>query len=211
MRLRKVKNIEEKILNYEGIIIYDAPSYKGKWKSFFKNDNPIYIEIGMGKGKFIMEMAKRHPEINFLGCEIAQSVIIKAGDKLKKDPLNNLKLINLDANKILDYFDEGEINKIFLNFSDPWPKSKHEKRRLTAPSFLENYQKILVKEGIIEMKSDNKKLFEYSVIKFNEAQFKFLELNLNLHFENNEDIVTTEYEDKFKQLGKAIYYIKVEV
>lgn len=211
MRLRKVKNIEEKILNYKGIILYDAPLHKGKWKDFFQNNNPIYIEIGMGKGKFIMEMARNNPNINFLGCEIAQSVIIKAGDKLKKEPLNNLKLINLDANKITEYFEKNEIDKIFLNFSDPWPKSKHEKRRLTASSFLNNYRYILNDQGIIEMKSDNKKLFEYSVIKFNEEKFNFLELNLDLHLENDDNVVTTEYEEKFKELGKVIYYIKVKV
>lgn len=211
MRLRKVKNVEEKILNFPGIIVYNAKDYNNKWNEYFQNDNPIYIEIGMGKGKFINEMARRNPDINFIGCEIEQSVLLKAAEKLKEENINNLRLINLDAKDIKEYFGKNEIDKLFLNFSDPWPKSRHEKRRLTFDTFLNSYLYILKEDGIIEMKSDNKKLFEYSLKKFNEFNFKFLEVNLDLHLENDEEIITTEYEDKFKSLGKPIYFIKLQV
>lgn len=216
MRLRKIKNIEEKIKQFDGIIVFDAKSHKGKWKEMFKNDNPIYLEIGTGKGNFIIKNATLNPNINFIGCEISDSVIYKAAKKV--EGLSNLLLINEDANNLLEIFSDKEIEKLFLNFSDPWPKSRHERRRLTSPDFLKMYKQVLVNNGIIEMKSDNRRLFEYSIIKFNEQKWDFLELNLNLHQEDNkstkemiDQIVTTEYEDKFKALGEPIYYVKVRI
>ncbi|MDD3171380.1 MAG: tRNA (guanosine(46)-N7)-methyltransferase TrmB [Bacilli bacterium] len=207
MRLRKIKNINEKIKKYEGTIAFNAKDNKGMWKKSFGNNNPVYLEIGTGKGNFIIENAKRNPEINYIGCEISDSVIYKAAKKA--EGISNLTLINEDAFSLMDIFEDNEIEKIFLNFSDPWPKSRHEKRRLTSPGFLNIYKRILIEKGIIEFKSDNQHLFEYSLIKFNEQKWDFLDLNLNLHKENDEDIITTEYEDKFKALGQPIYYIKV--
>lgn len=207
MRLRKIKNITEKIKKYEGTIAFNAKDNKGMWKKSFGNNNPVYLEIGTGKGNFIIENAKRNPEINYIGCEISDSVIYKAAKKA--EGISNLTLINEDAFSLTDIFEDNEIEKIFLNFSDPWPKSRHEKRRLTSPGFLNIYKRILIEKGIIEFKSDNQHLFEYSLIKFNEQKWDFLDLNLNLHKENDEDIITTEYEDKFKALGQPIYYIKV--
>ncbi len=209
MRLRKVKDVEEKILNYEGIIILNPTQYRGKWRELFKNNNPIYLEIGMGKGKFIRENALRNPSINYIGCEINQSIIYKAAKETVNIP--NLLLLNYDAFKLEECFANGEIDKIFLTFSDPWPKSRHEKRRLTADAFLNVYKNILVKDGIIEFKTDNRNLFEFSVMKFNEMRYDILELSLDLHNSEYENIITTEYEEKFMAKGQVIYFIKVRI
>jgi len=208
MRLRRIKNIEEKIKKYEGLIVFDCENNKGKWKKSFGNDNPIYLEIGMGKGKFILKHAMTNPDINYIGCEISDSVIYKAAEKA--EGVSNLLMINKDASLLNDIFEEKEISKIFLNFSDPWPKSRHAKRRLTSESFLSIYKKLLGVDGVVEMKTDNRKLFEYSLTKFNEAGWVFEELSLDLH-QDKEDIITTEYEDKFVGLGQVIYFVKVRI
>ena len=210
MRLRRIKNIEEKILQYDNIIMLEPTKYKGKWRELFGNDNPIYLEIGMGKGKFITEHALKNPNINFIGCELVNSVIYKAARKISEKEIPNLYLINYDAFKLDEVFEKDEIEKIFLNFSDPWPKTRHEKRRLTSGDFLNVYKKFLVKDGLIEFKTDNRKLFEYSVMKFNELRYDILELSLDLH-SDKEDIINTEYEDKFVALGQVIYFVKVRV
>ena len=208
MRLRRIKNIEEKIKKYEGLIVFDCENNKGKWKKSFGNNNPIYLEIGMGKGKFILKHAMTNPDINYIGCEISDSVIYKAAEKA--EGVSNLLMINKDASLLNDIFEEKEISKIFLNFSDPWPKSRHAKRRLTSESFLSIYKKLLGVDGVVEMKTDNRKLFEYSLTKFNEAGWVFEELSLDLH-QDKEDIITTEYEDKFVGLGQVIYFVKVRI
>lgn len=214
MRLRKIKNIEEKIKNYSDIIVFDAVSKKGKWNSQFKNDNPIYLEIGMGKGKFLLEHARLNPNINYIGCELSDSVIYKAAEKAEKakqeENITNLLMINNDACMLNDIFSSGEVSKVYLNFSDPWPKSRHAKRRLTADTFLNVYKNLLGVDGIIEMKTDNRKLFEFSLTKFNEFGWIFEELSLDLH-SDKEDIITTEYEDRFVNLGQPIYYVKVRI
>lgn len=208
MRLRRIKNIEEKIKKYEGLIVFDCENNKGIWKKSFGNDNPIYLEIGMGKGKFILEHAKRNPDINYIGCELSDSVIYKAAEKAVD--VQNLLMINKDACLLNEIFEEKEISKIFLNFSDPWPKSRHAKRRLTSEGFLKIYKDLLGVDGIVEMKTDNRKLFEYSLTKFNEAGWIFEEISLDLH-SDMEDIITTEYEDKFVGLGQVIYFVKVRI
>ncbi len=214
MRLRKIKNIEEKIKNYSDIIVFDAVSKKGKWNSQFKNENPIYLEIGMGKGKFLLEHARLNPNINYIGCELSDSVIYKAAEKAEKakqeENITNLLMINNDACMLNDIFSSGEVSKVYLNFSDPWPKSRHAKRRLTADTFLNVYKNLLGVDGIIEMKTDNRKLFEFSLMKFNEFGWIFEELSLDLH-SDKEDIITTEYEDRFVNLGQQIYYVKVRI
>lgn len=209
MRLRKVKGVEEKILELSDVIILNPYDYKGKWYTLFGNENPIYLEIGMGKGKFIRENAIKNPNINFIGCEVCTSVIYKAAKMSENIP--NLLLINFDAYKLMACFEKGEIEKIFLNFSDPWPKSRHEKRRLTANAFLNVYKMILVDNGIVEFKTDNRKLFEFTLLKFIEFNYEFIDLSLDLHHSDYEDIITTEYEDKFIGLGQVIYYVKVRI
>ena len=208
MRLRKVKNALEKIQEYPNIVIQDAVSNKGKWNTIFKNDNPIYLEIGMGKGKFIIENAKRNPNINYIGLEVAESVLVRALEKLIDEPLPNLILLHEDAFELNNIFEDGEIDKIFLTFSDPWPKSRHAKRRLTCSNILNSYRKALKIDGSLEFKTDNRKLFEYSILEFIKNGLEFKELSLNLH-EDKEDIITTEYEDKFVAKGNVIYFVEV--
>lgn len=208
MRLRKVKNVEEKIKEFDGLIISEPEKHKGNWNKLFGNDNPIHLEIGMGKGKFIIEKAKREPNVNFIGCELVQSIIYKAAKSVKDVP--NLLMINYDALKLGEVFDKGEIGKIYLNFSDPWPKSRHEKRRLTSDSFLNVYREIKASDGVIEFKTDNRGLFEYSVMSLNNNGFEFLDISFDLHNDGRENIVTTEYEDRFSAKGNVIYFIKVK-
>lgn len=209
MRLRKVKNALETVNSHPEIVIPNPEEHRGKWNELFKNNNPIYLEIGMGKGKFITEHAKRNKDINYIGLEIAESVLVRAVEKLIEQPLDNLLLIHADAFLINNIFEKGEISKIFLNFSDPWPKSRHAKRRLTCNTILCNYCTILPIEGSIEMKTDNRKLFEYSLQEFVKFGLPIENLSLNLH-EDYEDVITTEYEDKFMAKGNVIYFIEVK-
>jgi tRNA (guanine-N7-)-methyltransferase len=210
MRLRRIKDAKEKLEEYQDIVCLNPQDNKGRWQEFFSVSQPIHLEIGMGKGKFIIENAMRHPEINFIGCELSDSIVLKAARKIRDLSLKNLVLININANRLDAVFDIGEISRLYLNFSDPWPKTRHEKRRLTFDSYLEIYLHILQRPAVIEFKTDNRKLFEYSLLKFNQFQFRFLEVNLNLHEEENAEVITTEYEEKFKSLGKTIYFVKVE-
>lgn len=209
MRLRKVKNALEKIQEYPNIVLQNATSNKGKWNEVFKNNNPIYLEIGMGKGKFIIENARRNPDINYIGLELQESVLVRALEKLIEEPLDNLVLLHEDAFELNNIFEDGEIDKIYLTFSDPWPKSRHAKRRLTCNNILNSYRKALKSDGTIEFKTDNRKLFEYSILEFIQNGLEFKELSLNLH-EDKEDIITTEYEDKFVAKGNVIYFVEVK-
>ena len=208
MRVRNVKNADTYILDYPTIVITNYLDYKGKWHTYFKNNNPIYVEIGMGKGKFLIENAKRNKDINYIGIEKEISIVYKALNKvLEEEKLDNLIILHADAEGILDIFEENEIDKVYLNFSDPWPKNRHEKRRLTGPIIFSNILKIL--KGDLEFKTDNRKLFEYSLIQFNNLKLNIEELSLDLH-KDKEDVITTEYEDKFTSLGQVIYYIKLK-
>ena len=206
MRQRNVKNKLE-IINNSKYFISNPEKYRGFWNKVFDNSNPIYIEIGMGKGKFIIENAIKYPNINFIGIEKYDSILALA---IKKIPalLNNLKVIRLDAINITDVFN-SEIEKIYLNFSDPWPKKRHENRRLTSFVFLEKYDKIFKKDNIIEMKTDNKDLFSYSIKSFNNYGYYIENITFDLHSLNNILNITTEYEDKFTKLNNPIYKILV--
>lgn len=208
MRRRNIKNATEKLNKFDKIMIFNPKEYKGKLDLLFPKKQPIHLEIGMGKGKFIIELAKRNPDINYIGFEKYDSVILQAASKALDENLSNLKMMSADASNLLDYFEVGEIDKIYLNFSDPWPKSRHAKRRLTSPNFLKLYEVVTKKPTEIEFKTDNRKLFEYSLQTFNEYGYKFVELSLDLH-KDVLDIVTTEYEDKFSSMGNPIYYVKV--
>lgn len=207
MRQRNVKNKKE-IINNSKFIILNPCDYKGKWQKLFNNNNPIYIEIGMGKGDFILENAIRYPNINFIGIEKFDSIIALAIKKIEENELTNLKLIRMDALNILDVFDK-EIDKIYLNFSDPWPKERHAKRRLTSNVFLEKYDLIFQNNSVIEMKTDNRGLFEYSLISFNNSGYIIDEISLDLHHSDKENNIMTEYEKKFSQKNNCIYYVKV--
>lgn len=209
MRLRNNPKADDILKENTDIVIENEQLWKGKWNELFHNYNPIYIEIGMGKGDFIIENAKRYPYINFIGIEKAPSVMVCAVKKLneEKNPLPNLKLIRADALLLKECFAENEVSKTYLNFSDPWPKKRHAKRRLTSPVFLPIYQYILRDEGELILKTDNRILFEYSLISFQQFHMNFLDVCLDLHHsEGYEDNIQTEYERKFSPYG-PIYRI----
>jgi len=194
VRLRNVKGKEEIIASSE-YIVKNPSEYKGKWKSLFDNNNDIYIEIGMGKGKFIIENAIKYPNINFIGIEKYDSVMVRAIEKLSDKKLDNLKLIVFDAGKIDEVFDK-EIRRIYLNFSDPWPKKRHAHRRLTSLVFLKLYDKVFVDNKEIIMKTDNKGLFAYSIESL--SKYGYILENVTLDLQDEDNNITTEYEEKFR-------------
>lgn len=201
MRLKNVKGANEIIIN--GKFYVDNPyEYRGMWKKYFNNNNPIYIEIGMGKGDFIIENAKRYPNINFIGVEKYDSVMVRAIQKSNELELDNLKLVRIDANKLDMIFDK-EIDLIYLNFSDPWPKDRHAKRRLTSNVFLSIYDKIFNGDCRIIMKTDNLNLFNYSIDSLSNYGYDIIYKTNNLDC-NNLDNIMTEYERKFYNLGVNI-------
>lgn len=205
MRLRNIKNKKEIIENSKYIIL-NPKEYKGKWNDLFGNNNPIYIEIGMGKGKFIIENAIKYKNINFIGIEKYDTVIAKALKKVENYKMENLKLIRIDAKELNDVFNK-EIDLIYLNFSDPWPKERHQKRRLTHKNFLKIYDELFKKDKCIILKTDNKSLFEYSVCSFSNYGYIIKNINVDLHNSDENDIITTEYEDKFVNNGNIIYKV----
>lgn len=207
MRLRNVKGASDKI-DSSPYIIKDYKNYKGKYKTLFNNDNPIHIEIGMGKGDFIIGMAKKYPGINFIGIEKFDSVIVRALDKLDED-IPNLRLIRMDATEIEEVFYK-EIDTIYLNFSDPWPKNRHEDRRLTSHKFLTRYDNLFSSDKVIIMKTDNRNLFEYSLISFVNYEYKIDYISLDLINSQTIENVETEYEKKFMKLGFPIYKVVVK-
>ena len=177
----------------------------GKWAEVFQNDHPIHIEVGMGKGQFIIEMARRNPEVNYIGIEKYSSVLVRAVEKLEDFEQDNLRLIRMDAENIEEVFDKDEVDRIYLNFSDPWPKDRHAKRRLTSTRFLERYDNILTPEGRVMFKTDNKDLFDFSLEQVEEAGWILENHTYDLHHsEYNEGNVMTEYEEKFSAKGNPI-------
>ena len=204
MRLRNVPGARETIIENQ-FSIQEPEQKKGKWAEVFGNDHPIHIEVGMGKGQFIIEMAKRNPEINYIGIEKYSSVLVRAVEKLEDFEQNNLRLIRMDAENIEEVFDKDEVDRIYLNFSDPWPKDRHAKRRLTSTRFLERYNNILTPEGRVMSKTDNKDLFDFSLEQVEEAGWILENHTYDLHHsEYNEGNVMTEYEEKFSAKGNPI-------
>ncbi len=210
MRLRKVKNARERMDdNY--YFINEPKDNKGSWNKVFNNDNPIHIEIGCGKGQFITTLSKLNPDINYIAIEKYDSVLLRVYEKIKDEKIDNLKLCIIDASEICEYFGEKELDRIYLNFSDPWPKKHHAKRRLTSPLFLESYKKILNKDGEIHFKTDNRGLFEYSLETLNECNYSIHNISLDLHndLEKYPFNITTEFEDKWSKLG-PIYRLEAK-
>ena len=205
MRLKNIKGAGEKVLNGK-YVINNPKDYIGKWCELFGNDNPIHIEIGMGKGKFILDNALLNPNINYIGIEMYDSVILRAVEKTNELELNNLYLIRIDATLIEEIFDK-EIDVIYLNFSDPWPKDRHAKRRLTSPRFLARYDKIFKGNPKIVQKTDNLPLFEYSLESLKDYGYKIHYVSYDLH-SDKDNIITTEYEDKFTSMGIKINYLE---
>ena len=205
MRLRNVKN-KEQILNNCEFLALDPKENIGKWHKLFGNNNPIYIEIGMGKGKFIYQNALRYKNINFIGIEKFDSVLARAIQKVD-DKLDNLIFIRMDALEIDGVFNK-EVSRIYLNFSDPWPKKRHAFRRLTSPLFLERYDKIFKDKNNIFLRTDNQCLFEYSIESLSGFGYRLEDVSLDLHKIDDEDRITTEYEDRFVKLNNRIYELK---
>ena len=209
MRLRNIKGAQERILEDKYTIQTDGTNgddYRGLWnKEIFHNNKPIHIEIGMGKGKFIMELASQNPDINYIGIEKYSSVLIRALEKRETLESDNLMFLRMDAENIEDYFAPEEVARIYLNFSDPWPKDRHSKRRLTSREFLKRYDKILAKDGILQFKTDNRPLFDFSLEEIKESGWILDEYTFDLHKNgpaaNN---IMTEYEEKFYNLGNPI-------
>lgn len=206
MRLRNITGSKEFIAENE-FVVHEPNKYKGKWREeIFKNNNPIHIEVGMGKGKFIMELAKRNPDINYVGIEKFSSVLYRGIQKMQEDPLENVVFIRMDAEYICDVFDKDEIDKIYLNFSDPWPKDRHAKRRLPSRQFLARFAKMLKKGNKLEFKTDNRALFDFAMEEAPEAGWVIDEYTYDLH--NNEKMncgnIMTEYEERFSAAGNPI-------
>ncbi|MCS0789752.1 tRNA (guanosine(46)-N7)-methyltransferase TrmB [Cytobacillus firmus] len=210
MRQRNKPWAKDKLAEYPQYVISEPEKYKGKWKEAFDKDQPLHIEIGTGKGRFITGMAKANPEINYIGIELADSVIITALDRIIEDKLPNVKLLNVNANDLRDYFEKGEVDRVYLNFSDPWPKKRHAKRRLTYKSFLEIYENILGHKGEIHFKTDNQGLFESSLMSFSEYGMLLTFVSLDLHNSDYEENIMTEYEEKFSSRGSRIFRCEVQ-
>ncbi|MCA1032394.1 tRNA (guanosine(46)-N7)-methyltransferase TrmB [Bacillus timonensis] len=209
MRVRNKPWAKELLEENPKFVILKPEEHKGRLHEFFGNNNPIHIEVGTGKGRFITEMAKANPNINYIGIELSTSVIVTALEKIIEDQIPNVKLMNVNAEKLTDYFADGEISRLYLNFSDPWPKTRHEKRRLTYKRFLAIYEQILKPNGEIHFKTDNRGLFEYSLVSFSNYGLLLTFVSLDLHKSDYEGNIMTEYEEKFSKRGFPIYRSEV--
>ena len=206
MRLRNIKGAREAI-EASPYVILDPENYKGRWHEVFGNDHLLRLEVGMGKGQFIMEQARRHPEVNFIGIEMYSSVLIRALQKMEEEELPNLKFLRIDARTLPECFAQGEVDRIYLNFSDPWPKDRHAKRRLTSRQFLARYDQVLKSDGIIEFKTDNRPLIDFSLVEAKEANWHIDLCTYDLHHEEDlmQDNIMTEYEARFSAQGNPIH------
>lgn len=209
MRLRNIPGADN-VIRQHPIAVKDEKEQKGKWKQLFGNDNPVYIEIGMGKGQFILTLAKQNPDVNYIGIERYSSVLLRALEKFDTEEyceLRNIRFVCMNAMEIAEVFEPGEVDRIYLNFSDPWPKARHANRRLTSVKFLEQYEKVLSEGGLIEFKTDNRPLFEFSLEQVEEAGWKLLAHTFDLHHEDAMNVgnVMTEYEEKFSSMGNPIH------
>lgn len=209
MRLRNIPGADD-VIKRHPIAVKQEKGYKGKWNTLFDNSNPIHIEIGMGKGQFLLTLAKQNPEINYIGIERYSSVLLRALEKFDTEEfreLQNIRFICMDAMELPEVFELGEVAKIYLNFSDPWPKARHARRRLTSIQFFAQYDKVLAKDGVVEFKTDNRPLFEFSLEQVEEANWKLLGHTFDLHHDDkmNAGNVMTEYEEKFSGMGNPIH------
>ena len=209
MRLRNIPGADD-VIKVHPIAIKNEKEQKGKWNELFGNDNPIHIEIGMGKGQFLLTLAKQNPDINYVGIERYSAVLLRALEKFDTEEfceLKNIRFICMNAMELDEVFAFGEVKKIYLNFSDPWPKARHARRRLTSRQFFAQYDKVLVEDGVVEFKTDNRPLFEFSLEEVVEAGWKIVAHTFDLHHneEMNVGNVMTEYEEKFSSMGNPIH------
>lgn len=208
MRVRNKPQALETLAKYPQYVIQDPENYRGKWQSCFEKEQPLHIEVGSGKGRFINEMAKAHPDINYIGIEMNKNVLVNALNHLIESDVPNLKLLLVDGRNLTEYFADGEVDQLYLNFSDPWPKKRHEKRRLTYKTFLATYEQILCPNGQIHFKTDNRGLFEYSLSSFSQYGMILNQVWLDLHASDFEGNIMTEYEEKFSSRGQVIYRVE---
>lgn len=207
MRLKNIAGSREVIADSK-FVIHEPQNQKGKWQDLFGNKNPIQIEIGMGKGRFLMELAAGNPDINYIGIEKYSSVLLRAVQKMEENELPNLRFIRMDAEDLCEVFDKEEVDKIYLNFSDPWPKARHARRRLTSSGFLERYARVLVPGGELEFKTDNRALFDFSLDQVEGTAGWELKMHTrDLHHNEvmNAGNIMTEYEEKFSAMGNPIF------
>lgn len=211
MRLRHKPWAKDYLEENAGIVVKEPQTKKGKWSVIFSNSNPIHVEVGTGKGQFVVGMALANPEVNYIGIEHFDSILVSAVEKTVDAGVpHNLRLLRANGKELADIFEEGEVSRIYLNFSDPWPKTKHAKRRLTYKSFLELYEHVLTDDGEIHFKTDNRGLFEYSLVSLSQYGMELLDVSLDLHAEMPEDNVMTEYEEKFSAKGQPIYRLEAK-
>ncbi len=208
MRLRNITGSRE-IIGESKFVVQKPEKQRANWHNIFGNNYPIHIEIGMGKGRFIMDMAKAHPDVNYIGIEKYSSVLLRAIQKMEQEPqiLSNVRFIRMDAETIEEVFGEEEVDRIYLNFSDPWPKDRHAKRRLPSREFLARYNNILKKDGQLEFKTDNKDLFMFAEEELEPAGWRAEKITYDLHHykEMMQGNIMTEYEEKFSSMGNPIY------
>ena len=215
MRQRNIKNLEDRLAANAAFLIEEPEKAKGHWSEVFGNDNPIVLEIGCGKGRFITDHASAEPEVNFIAVEGQSSVVLRALEKAESRQLVNLRIFIGFVHDLRDYFEEGELSGIYLNFSDPWPKARHAKRRLTHRKKLENYKAVLADGGFIEFKTDNDGLFQFTLEEIEAAGYEIVEMTRDLHrgqvckYAEKSKKFMTEYEEKFSRQGNNIHFVRI--
>lgn len=209
MRLRNKPWAEELIAAHPEIVIANPEEHKGNWHEVFGNNNPLHIEVGTGKGQFVTGMAQANPTINYMGIELYDSVIVCALENvLKVGPIPNLRLLKVNGADLYKFFQKNDVNRVYLNFSDPWPKTRHAKRRLSHENFLKLYESLLIDNGEIHFKTDNRGLFEFSLMSMSQYGMLLKDVSLDLHANMPEDNIMTEYEEKFSAKGQPIYRLE---
>ncbi len=208
MRMRRKKNLDVRFGVCADVMVSEPEAYRGKWEALFGNANSVHLEIGCGKGRFAFCMAQAHPDINFVAAEREEGALIIAAERLHYNPLPNLKFLNVDAAGLPDIFEDGEVERIYLNFSDPWPPNKRRKRRLTWRAYLEIYDIILNRKGDICFKTDNQRFFEWTIEEISQFGWLIQNVSLDLHSSDFEGNIMTEYEERFSSAGARIYRLE---
>ena len=208
MRMRKKKNLDIRFAACADVMAFEPKEKRGKWRALFGNDHPLHVEIGCGKGRFAIGMAEQHPDINFIAVEREEGALIMAAERCQQQPLPNLRFVSFDAAELRDVFAPGEVDRIYLNFSDPWPPNRQRKRRLTWRAYLEVYDEILKQQGDICFKTDNQRFFEWTLTEICQFGWSIQNISLDLHHSDFEGNVMTEYEEKFSSEGARIYRLE---
>lgn len=207
MRLRHIKDAESLIMDYAGLLVVDPEQRKGQWKDVYATSGPLEVELGTGKGKFLRTLSRLHPETRYLGIEVVPTALLYALRRTE-DPGENLHFACADADRVNDLFAPGEVDGFYLNFSDPWPKARHSARRLTSLAHLASYAAILPAGGFVEFRTDNRVLFQWSIVEVAKSPLLLTDVSLSFHDDEKELEATTEYEDKFASLGNPIYHYR---